>query len=382
MPSGKPKKSRAEERRDEEWRRRQQERREKRDHPKIEFFIPPEFQAELKRSAEEAAQSMRGLGDGFKQFRIPSGNPFLTKKPDDHALRSGLSQIVAGDVDVKDGVITWSFDSFGGYLAQAEEGEGWPAIKSSRQVGPPLGSDDPEWSGALTWGDAIQRARYGWPEGLARLNHAFAEARGDVRQVQRSVFEIGREGFCPDIPSYLQGRPDHMLSTAQAARPMRVITIVNSVTVNAGVSADRVVNYGGALISFVQSLTQQGYSVRIVNHWGATAGNELVVHCFCTVKDCGRAIDLDQLAFCLVSPAYFRRLGFSIIEQCRTPEYVDAFQGSYGASNNQVDASYIDGPFLLLTGADGDGMDASTPESAQVAMHDLFAAEKARLEAA
>lgn len=380
MSSGEPpKKSRREQQREEDWRRTQQE---KRGRPKPhfkrsdmeQFFVPPEF-------SEDLSKQMRELGKTFGQFRVPAGFGF-SEKPSDHALRPGISHVVEGDVEVRDGVITWVFDSFGAYLAQAEHGEGWPTGRSSRGVGAPFGQDDPEWSGALTWEDAVKRARYGWPDGLARLNHAFAEARGAVRQVNRNIFEVGREGFCPDVPSYLQGRPEHMISTSRAERPMRVITIINSVTVSARVSAERVVNYGGALISFVQSLTQQGYSVRIVNHWGAKADNGLAVHCFCIVKDCGRAIDLDQLAFCLVSPAYFRRLGFSIIEQCRTPEYVAAFQHHYGSTNNEVDARYVDGPFLLLGGPDASGMDSSTPETAQMAMHDLFAAEKARLEAA
>jgi hypothetical protein len=112
----------------------------------------------------------------------------------------------------------------------------------------------------------------------------------------------------------------------------KVIKFLVNITASCNVSAE-VMAYRGAVVgALIDCLEHEGYSVevetlnRVTTGYGSSGG---VVDIRVPVKSAGEHLQLDMLAFALVCPAFFRRMGFVHIAKCG-PLGLDASKHAYG----------------------------------------------------
>src|SRR5690606_31194344 len=94
------------------------------------------------------------------------------------------------------------------------------------------------------------------------------------------------------------------------------------------VGAREMMNFGAALLAFVDRLEAAGKRIGVTTVEGFSAGNQLIVQT--RVKRPEDAIAMDTMAVALAHPATFRRFGFALLESCRLSPWVSRFCRGYG----------------------------------------------------
>lgn len=193
---------------------------------------------------------------------------------------------------------------------------------------------EPEWD--LGWGfnKAIKLAHEGWPEGHSQVRR-FAD-RLDVsgRVAKPEVFYdvTGDAGI--DMGRFMQGEPECFMDWRETETPIeshnrgKIVQIVFNFSASAGVTADVLCRRGASCMALIDALETAGRRVELI---GQIATHEYFIEI--PLKDAIYQPQEDQIAYALVAPAFFRRLGFSLIAQCG-PEGAECARGGYGMPSN------------------------------------------------
>ena len=219
-------------------------------------------------------------------------------------------------------MIKHSFDSLGEAIKGAESpAQAVWANRTSRDI------SNGGWQGSATFQEAMTLARYGWPEGRAKMVKAVSVAAMSAGFAKAPAYDMDMAGAYPVPALAAAGELLCMVNpapTAERAKPIVKLTV--AACVSAMVNESDIFNYGAALLAFVDGLEQSDIRVELSVCYASRSRDMKTETAFnVTFKQADEALDLDRAAFALASPAMFRRLVFSLYELHLTPDFADGY---------------------------------------------------------
>lgn len=219
------------------------------------------------------------------------------------------------------------FESLGDFLAAAS-GPGHERAMSSKREG----RGEIEFSGTRTFEEAMALVRNGWPEGRKRLMQAIASAQASPTFTQSVTMDVA--GAYPIAALAAAGDPCSMVDLAPVEDRVRpVVRLLIQRAASAAYETSEFENYGAAVMSYVDGLEQAGFRCEITICFASDLHEDGDQFMTVIVKRAEEPIEIDRMAFVMVHPAMFRRIGFAVYEN--TPGLCDALsRQAYGYSRN------------------------------------------------
>jgi len=112
-------------------------------------------------------------------------------------------------------------------------------------------------------------------------------------------------------------------------------------------SAKEFMNYGVAVLSYVEGLEAAGFRVEIEANMSCIMDGGIKVDCRVTLKQAQEAIEMDKLAYALAHPTFLRRICFRVWESI--PE-IDAILGYGYGSPRSLEANELENNQIALPG--------------------------------
>jgi hypothetical protein len=174
------------------------------------------------------------------------------------------------------------------------------------------------WAGCGSLPEAVEVARQGWPEGWQRMKALRDAIFGRMgSRVQKDLVQFRIAGGAVNVGRFLSGRPDCFAARVRSnqvkdLRSRKVVRMIVNVGARASVSADTIFARGAAALTLVEALERAGMRVQVDMITLAADGLGKHIRLACRLKDVGKVVQLDKLAFCLAHPALHRKLNFSL----------------------------------------------------------------------
>lgn len=205
--------------------------------------------------------------------------------------------------------------------------------RSSRKTNDERGwGESKDWYGTANWQEALDLAKNGWSEGVAKIGPILEKIdRSTAKDVTVPAIVNDVTGDCVDVDAYLSGQPENMLRWDEVEDTKRVARILFNIAVSGGVSTEAIQWRGATVLALVDRLEAQGIRAEVTcvihsTQWGGYQNST-----YFTVKEASEPLHLDRMAFFLVHPSSFRRLGFSGLE-CLPADVVNGMK-FYAAGN-------------------------------------------------
>lgn len=182
-----------------------------------------------------------------------------------------------------------------------------------------------DWNGRATYGEAVDFARLGWPEGAKLAEAALANAARHVIRFTAPTTHFDVAGEEPDIARYLSGSPDCMTYQGEEqSRSRPVLRIMIEGWNSAYVTGEQMQRRGAAILAHVDAIEAAEIRCEIILRFAsknpdgrAKSFSGMVTDV--TLKEAGEHFDLDRCAFAMVHPASLRRLHFRQMETIEAP---------------------------------------------------------------
>lgn len=188
--------------------------------------------------------------------------------------------------------------------------------------------------------EAESLLRNGWDYMAKQLNKKLeAKTKGmSVGTRNKMVYDVA--GYQASVPRYLQGIPTSMVNSKRVPAKQKVVTINKSIAYRCGTSTQEIIEESVKALQIIKKIESQGMKVNLNVVIGVTsqfekrpggalnfgAGEKFVIKV--RVKNSNERLNVSKLAFCLVNPSMYRRIGFRFFEVYEhTPR---SFQHTYG----------------------------------------------------
>lgn len=200
------------------------------------------------------------------------------------------------------------------------------------------------FTGTESFTEAMRLAESGWTDGRESLNAAIAKANGIDKAELDPAPAYDVVGYYPDVPLYCAGDPFNMV--CHEPEPVKpVIRIAATAKASQSTRASVYLNYGAALVSYIELLEKAGYRVEL-NLIMQTTDGAYSYRAMVRVKDADESLEIDRLAFALMHRSTQRRLWFSLLEQ--EAELINYLGHSYGYSTCPKAADpFLHGCYLI-----------------------------------
>jgi hypothetical protein len=198
---------------------------------------------------------------------------------------------------------------------------------------------DKDFTGTKSFAEATRYLKYGWPEGVAELKTELDNIKKVTAPALECIFDVAGEE--PDIGRFLSGEPENMVEYQTVNRDgIKFVDIYVSYAFHCGWEVEEAVRRGATILANVDGLEANGYRCRIIGYQSASSGDVgSVFEVF--LKDYNETLELDRMAFCLVNPSMFRRLGFKL-DELHQPELSNRSYGSGMAFEAPKNALHIE----------------------------------------
>ena len=178
---------------------------------------------------------------------------------------------------------------------------------------------DSEWDAGAGFDGAVKMAREGWAEGRERITRIAEKFRQDIlgnnrQEFQSPQFTRSVVGSGVNVGRFNAGMPDAMIVRKPMPMSMPVINIVFNLTCSGGIGAEAYMERGAAVAALVDLLELAGRRVSVTAVLSDGHSSDQHAEYVVRVKHAGDPLQIDALAFALVHPAFFRRIGFSVLE--------------------------------------------------------------------
>lgn len=208
-----------------------------------------------------------------------------------------------------------------------------------------------KFTGTESFEEAVNLFKNGWDDMAKKLTKKLKVTQNQTMcsEVQKTVYDI--VGFQCSVPRYLQGIPTSMVNKKLVPIKQKVVTLNKDFTYNAMTSTEDIIEASIKTLEVVKRIEAQGVRVNLNVIFGITAGNtrEIVK---IRIKSANERVNISKLAFPLVHPSMFRRLGFRYIEVA--PTITNSYKFGYG---KPLDGSqlkqYCEGEYVLPRLFDG-----------------------------
>lgn len=207
--------------------------------------------------------------------------------------------------------------------------------------------------------DVLELARVGWE---SHLDETLKVAESTLEKVERdydvpswqSYYDVA--GSDVDVARYLSGEPENMIAYTMVETPRtgRVVSLAVNVSVSGGVSADKVIRRGKAIVSLVYALERIGLRVEL---YVVATSNSVTkakrTGCdWVRVKQAQDVLDPAMIMFALAHPSFLRALMLSAMYEHPEPwrNAFDVEGGSFGSPMSMPEMTGLpDGTVVLDT---------------------------------
>jgi hypothetical protein len=241
----------------------------------------------------------------------------------------------------------YTFDSLDALLAEVSQPPKAEGAASLRET-----AEEAAWFGSANYAEAERMARFGWPEGLARMETARAAVQ--IPEGLESLTPspvMAEEGDEILVDRYLDGESDHFLAFPVVLTPRagRVALIVVNVGGSSDIDPITYFRRGAAALAVLDALERAGVRCEVQICQRSEIKSSRACQWFATIKRPEDTLDLDRMAFFLASASIQRRFSFRLRERSKAPKkWID---GSYGASRNIPEADIPEGAIYFPTPA-------------------------------
>ena len=187
-----------------------------------------------------------------------------------------------------------------------------------------------DFTGTHTFEEAEDLLKNGYDKPLEKMKSEVAKDLKIQQSRPRRTPRNAVVGFVPNVPNYLLGIPEQMITIQQTPQKTKTINILYFIGNNCGTSANELEESGIKILNIINRLELSGIRVNL----------DVVVKCACclgewqiasvNVKDYKEHIDIKKLCFPLAHPSMFRRFGFAWLE--RSKNMKSNFSIAYGCS--------------------------------------------------
>lgn len=188
-----------------------------------------------------------------------------------------------------------------------------------------------KFTGTENFEEAVNLFKNGWDDMAKKLTKKLKVTQNQTMcsEVQKTVYDI--VGFQCSVPRYLQGIPTSMVNKKLVPIKQKVVTLNKDFSYNCSIKTEDIIEASIKTMEVVKRIEAQGVRVNLNVIFGITAGNtrEIVK---IRIKSANERVNISKLAFPLVHPSMFRRLGFRYIEVA--PTITDNYSIGYGMSLN------------------------------------------------
>lgn len=223
----------------------------------------------------------------------------------------------------------------------------WRGKLSSRE----FRSDD--WAGTSNFDQAYQLAKYGWEDGLKRLQKYMDIAELIIPVQKTKVWHYSAAGYYPNSGRASAGDPFNMAAPRREELKQKpIIPIRTNISANADVSSDRIMQWGAAICSYVNALEASGFSVELETVSDTYGGSDAPKISFqFPIKKAGESLSLISTVFWWAHPAALRRIEFSAMERLDIEQWYNPGYGKAGtwtkASAGTLDLSIRDACYTI-----------------------------------
>lgn len=269
------------------------------------------------------------------------------------------------------------FDNFVDFLAVAEKGQPLSVYTQSHKH-----EADDDWDFNQGWDGSLKLAHEGWPEGRHMVEELSFIVVETVIKSTEDVFQEKMHGDVAgslvDVPKYLAGLPESMISFDPVYSPNKIIRIGVSTAFTWDMDAATIARRGAAIAALVDVLEMQRVRVEVVAQARVEAGYMTTKHnvaseWFVYVKRANSPLQMDQLAFTLAHPAMLRRIGFAVMENTLPTEWQSSIQGDgYGRLVDSNEGDELRGDVYIPAAIDKDDPKWATKESTALWIKDIL----------
>lgn len=218
-------------------------------------------------------------------------------------------------------MLTLIHRSWGEFLAACEKPTDMPEdLRSSRQKHP---KDEEPWTGTHTYQQAEEMALTGWIEKGQSIQEVAVDLfKSIASRIEKNDIVYDVEGSSLDVARLLDGEPEHWMRFVPeiGEGKGRIIRIVYNACVSGSVGNKTIEHKGEAILSLIYTLEHMGHRCEVIvataNYGPGVYHNtpSKNVETYTTVKMPNQPMDINRLAFALVSPSFLRRMVFSLWE--------------------------------------------------------------------
>jgi hypothetical protein len=173
-----------------------------------------------------------------------------------------------------------------------------------------------DFTGTDSFKQASGYLQHGWPEGVKQLKTALDNLSHATAPTLEQFFDVTGEEL--DISLYITEEPECMIDYRLVnSDGIKFVEIYVCYGYNWTWSTEEVITRGATILSNIDSLESNGYRCKIIGYQSACwekrrkkTGLQVQI----LLKDFDENLELDRMAFCLVNPSMYRRMGFKLDE--------------------------------------------------------------------
>lgn len=191
------------------------------------------------------------------------------------------------------------------------------------------------FTGTKNFEEALDLLKNGYEKPLEKIK---SEVTRDLKISQSRARRTPRNavvGFVPNVPNYLLGVPEQMITIHQTPQKVKAISISYYIGNNCGTDARELEDAGIKILNVINRLELSGVRVNLDIIALCTSTNGEWQIASVNVKDYKEQLDIKKLCFPIAHPSMFRRLGFAWLE--RSADMTNDFSIGYGRSATKKD---------------------------------------------
>ncbi len=169
--------------------------------------------------------------------------------------------------------------------------------------------------GTDSYQEAHELAEQGWPEGVEKIKVIVERIFETTRKAleEQGIRYALDGGAYVDVGRYCSGEPEcfGVFDTVEKIRPIFKLEVCTNMAGNWG--EKQIQNRGAAVLGMIDAVESVGYSAEVDLIVGSEQRKNTLIYKI-RVKNAGEPLDMDRLAFCLMHPAFNRRISWSARE--------------------------------------------------------------------
>lgn len=199
------------------------------------------------------------------------------------------------------------------------------------------------FTGTKNFEEALDLLKNGYEKSLEKIKSAVAKDLKISQSRPRRTPHNAVVGFVPNVPNYLLGIPEQMITIHQTPEKVKAISISYYIGNNCGTEASDLEDAGIKILNVINRLELSGVRVNLdVIAMCSKSGSEWQIASV-NVKDYKEQLDIKKLCFPLAHPSMFRRFGFAWLE--RSTDMKANFSYGYGHSAQKKEERQLESVF-------------------------------------